>query len=133
MTPGELAAAERIQPQSLTRTLASLSRDQLTTRRPDGDDRRRSRLSITDAGRRALLQDIRQRDSWLALAMAQELTPTERELLRLAAELMGRLAGAEDVTALHSPAPVDPVGARTEAGAGRSEILADPNRGAVRR
>jgi DNA-binding MarR family transcriptional regulator len=98
MTPGELAAAERIQPQSLTRTLASLSRDQLIARRPDDDDRRRSRLSISQAGERALLQDIGQRDSWLALAMAQELTCTERELLRLAAQLMGRLAETEDVT-----------------------------------
>jgi DNA-binding MarR family transcriptional regulator len=98
MTPGELAAAERIQPQSLTRTLASLSRDQLIARRPDDDDRRRSRLSISEAGERALLQDIRQRDSWLALAMAQELTCTERELLRLAAQLMGRLAETENVT-----------------------------------
>ncbi len=98
MTPGELAAAERIQPQSLTRTLASLSRDQLIARRPDDDDRRRSRLSLSEAGQRALLQDIGQRDRWLALAMTRELTCTERELLRLAAQLMGRLAETEDVT-----------------------------------
>jgi DNA-binding MarR family transcriptional regulator len=92
MTPGELAAAERIQPQSLTRTLSSLERDQLIARRPDDEDRRRSLLSISEAGGRALLADVGQRDRWLALAMAQQLTRTERELLRLAAALMGRLA-----------------------------------------
>jgi DNA-binding MarR family transcriptional regulator len=104
LTPGELAAAERIQPQSLTRTLASLEASQLIARQPDARDRRRSLLSLTEAGRQALLRDIRQRDSWLALAMARDLTGTERELLRLAVVLMGRLAEADQVTALRSPA-----------------------------
>src|ERR1700733_6592840 len=40
-TPGALAAAERVQPQSLTRTLASLERQLLAVRQPDDRDRRR--------------------------------------------------------------------------------------------
>lgn len=96
MTPGELASSERIQPQSLTRTLASLEAHRLITRQADSGDRRRSVLAITEPGRRALRQDIRQRDSWLALAMASQLTATERELLRLAGDLMERLAETDD-------------------------------------
>lgn len=92
MTPGALAAAERLQPQSLTRTLARLERQRLIARRADEQDRRRSVLALTDAGRQALVQDMRQRDSWLADAMAQQLTAAERDLLRIAAELMDRLA-----------------------------------------
>lgn len=103
MTAGELAAAERIQPQSLTRTLASLESDRLIVRQPDAADRRRSVLTITEAGTDALLRDMRQRDSWLALAMASQLTATEREVLRLAGEMLDRLAEADDVTTLHSP------------------------------
>jgi DNA-binding MarR family transcriptional regulator len=99
MTAGELAAAERIQPQSLTRTLASLESDNLIVRQPDAADRRRSVLSITEAGSDALLRDMRQRDSWLALAMASQLTATEREVLRLAGEMLDRLAEADDTTA----------------------------------
>jgi DNA-binding MarR family transcriptional regulator len=95
MTPGELAGAERVQPQSLTRALASLEAAGRILRQPDPGDGRRSLLAITEAGRLALARDMRQRDAWLAAAMAEHLTPVERELLRLAGELLERLA---DVT-----------------------------------
>ncbi len=102
MTPGELAAAERLQPQSLSRTLAGLEHDALISRAADGQDRRRAVLAITGAGQEVLRRDFRQRDSWLALAMSG-LTPTEREVLRLAGELMERLADS-DTAALRRPA-----------------------------
>jgi DNA-binding MarR family transcriptional regulator len=93
-TPSALASAERLQPQSLTRTLASLERQHLIMRRPDGRDGRRSLLALTEAGEQALISDMRRRDDWLAGAMAGQLTRAERELLRLAGELMERLAEA---------------------------------------
>jgi DNA-binding MarR family transcriptional regulator len=102
MTPGEIAAAERVQPQTLTRTLAELENKGQVLRRADAEDRRRSLLSITDAGLQTLANDMRQRDSWLSLAMAEELTLTERRLLFLAGELMERLADS-GVTALRAP------------------------------
>jgi DNA-binding MarR family transcriptional regulator len=94
-TPGALAAAERVQPQSLTRTLASLERQLLVVRQPDDRDRRRSLLAITEAGRQALAGDMRRRDAWLARAMARRLTRAEQELLRIAGELMDRLADTD--------------------------------------
>lgn len=100
MTPGALAAAERLQPQSLTRTLAGLERQHLVIREPEGRDGRRSVLGLTEAGVQALVRDMRRRDDWLAGAMARELTRTERELLRLAGDLMERLAEADDSTPL---------------------------------
>ncbi|HEU5420345.1 MAG TPA: MarR family transcriptional regulator [Streptosporangiaceae bacterium] len=102
MTPGALAAADRLQPQSLSRTLAALEQDGLISRAADGQDRRRSVLAITGAGQDVLRRDVRQRDSWLALAMA-DLTPTEREVLRLAGDLMERLADS-DTSALRAAA-----------------------------
>ncbi len=95
MTAGEIAAVERVQPQTLTRTLAALEDKGTIRRRADPADRRRSALSITETGREVLFTDMRQRDSWLSLAMEAELTPTERRLLYLAGELMERLAEAE--------------------------------------
>jgi DNA-binding MarR family transcriptional regulator len=92
MTPGDLAAADRIQPQSLTRTLTGLDADTLLSRRPDPADGRRSLLAITPAGVDALRREMDQRDQWLAAAMAARLTTTETELLRLAGELLERLA-----------------------------------------
>ena len=102
MTPGALAAAERLQPQSLSRTLTGLEHDGLVSRTADGQDRRRAVLAITAAGQEVLRRDFRQRDSWLALAMSG-LTPTEREVLRLAGELMDRLADS-DAAAVRAPA-----------------------------
>jgi len=94
LTPGELAAAERVQPQSLTRTLAALEAAGLMSREPDPADGRRSLLAVTEHGQAALRTEMEQRDAWLARAMAGQLTATEIELLRLAGGLLERLADA---------------------------------------
>lgn len=94
LTPGDLAAADRIQPQSLTRTLMSLEAGGLLSRRPDPGDGRRSLLGITESGLDGLRTEVEKRDNWLAAAMAAHLTSTEAELLRLAAELLEHLADA---------------------------------------
>ncbi|HWG26031.1 MarR family winged helix-turn-helix transcriptional regulator [Actinospica sp.] len=91
-TPGELAASERLQPQSLTRVIADLEAEELLTRRRDERDRRQYVLEITDAGRFALARDMETRDEWLARAM-RDLTETERQVLYLAGGLMDRLSG----------------------------------------
>ncbi len=95
LTPGDLAAAERLQPQTLTRALAGLESAGLLSRRPDPGDGRRSLLAITAAGQAALRIEMGQRDDWLAAAMAAELTSTEIELLRLAGGLLERLADSQ--------------------------------------
>jgi DNA-binding MarR family transcriptional regulator len=92
LTPGEIAAAERVQPQTLTRTLTSLESTGLIARSDHPDDGRRALLTLTEAGGGALRADVAQRDRWLAAAMAASLTETERELLRLAAGLLERVA-----------------------------------------
>ncbi|MFB7333483.1 MarR family transcriptional regulator [Streptomyces adustus] len=93
-TPGEVAAGERQRPQSLTRVFAELEADGLIARRPDTGDRRQSVLTLTPSGREALERDMAERDAWLAGALGT-LGETEREVLRLAAVLMERLAEAE--------------------------------------
>jgi DNA-binding MarR family transcriptional regulator len=95
MSAGELARAERVQPQSLTRILAALEERGEIGRHPDPADRRRSVLSITESGRALLLADVAQRDRWLAMAMAEQLSVAETVLLTMAGELMERLAEAE--------------------------------------
>ncbi|GAA4510117.1 MarR family transcriptional regulator [Actinoallomurus oryzae] len=92
MTASAMAAAERLQPQSLTRMLSRLEVDGLIVRSPDDKDRRQVRIEITHKGVAVLDEDTVRREAWLTKAMAERLTPTERELLRLAAGLMERLA-----------------------------------------
>lgn len=98
MTAGRLAALQRVEPQTVTRTLARLEEDGLISRRPDEADRRQVRIELTDAGRERLLADMRPRVEWLAEAMAS-LSPTEREVLRLAGRLMESLVHWDDESA----------------------------------
>ena len=100
-TVGDLAALERAQPQSLTRPLASLEEEGLIHRAPDPVDGRRVLVSITAAGREVLATDMRQRDSWLALVLSR-MTPTERGVLALAADLMERISQDAESVALRA-------------------------------
>jgi DNA-binding MarR family transcriptional regulator len=88
----ELAAAERMRPQSMAQTVADLEGDGLVTRRPDPDDRRRALVELTDQGRRVLEIDRAQKDGWLARAITDELSPADLDVLETAVELLRRLA-----------------------------------------
>jgi DNA-binding MarR family transcriptional regulator len=90
-TPGEVAAVDRQQPQSLTRVFAELERDGLVIRSADAGDRRQSIITITDAGIEELQRDVAERDAWLAEALVG-LSETERQVLVLAAALMEQIA-----------------------------------------
>ena len=94
LTPGELAAAEQIAPQSLTRVLAEMERAGLVSRQRDDDDARRSRIALTELGSETLVADARRRDAWLAGALALELNRAERGVVAIAGGLMERLAWA---------------------------------------
>ncbi|PFG46690.1 DNA-binding MarR family transcriptional regulator [Amycolatopsis sulphurea] len=91
-TPGELAETERMHPQSLTRILATLTSRGLVTRTADPSDGRRSLIDITAAGRAVLREYSMSREKWLAAAMDRSLSTTEQELLRMASQLLKRLA-----------------------------------------
>jgi len=90
-SPGEIAAAEHHQPQSLTRVLTDLHAAGLITRSPNTNDRRGSIVCITERGRRALAHDMAQRDTWLLSALG-ELSAAEVGLLRVAGDLMSQIA-----------------------------------------
>ena len=103
LTVTALAALERVQPQSLTRALADLEESKLIVRRQDQVDRRQSLTEITQLGEDLLKNDALRQATWLALAISSVLTPAERELLRVAAQLMRQLAEA-DVSRVLNPA-----------------------------
>lgn len=91
-TPGAMAAALHVQPQSLTRTLAALSADEMVSRTRDAADRRQYVVELTERGFAAMARDVGEGDAWLRERMDAELNETEREVLRLAAALLDRLA-----------------------------------------
>lgn len=92
VTAAQLAMLERIQPQSLTRLIGDLEARGLVLRRADLHDRRQILIEITPAAVELLRNDARAQDMWLAQAMSRALTPTESEILKMAALLMERLS-----------------------------------------
>ena len=91
LTASEIAAAERVQPQSLTRVLASLEEQNLIKREQDAQDRRRHTIELTEDGRRLLREHMKSSDDWLAEAIETRLNPTERAVLQLAARILDQL------------------------------------------
>jgi DNA-binding MarR family transcriptional regulator len=93
MSPSDLAAHERVQPPSMTRTINGLVDLGLVERSPDPDDGRQVRVDLTDEGRTLLAQDRAQREEWLSRQMA-DLTPDERATMKKAASILDRLASS---------------------------------------
>jgi DNA-binding MarR family transcriptional regulator len=90
----DLAAADRMRPQSMAPVVHELERAGLVTRRPDPDDGRRAIVELTPAGLEAL-EDLRaRREDWLSSALESELDAAEREQLAAALGLLRRLADA---------------------------------------
>jgi DNA-binding MarR family transcriptional regulator len=92
-TIGELAAVERVQPPSMTRTVSCLEGGGYVVRRPHPTDGRHVVVSISPKGEATLLADRRRRDAWLALRL-RELTPEERSVLRRAAPILEKLGSS---------------------------------------
>ena len=84
LTIGELAAWERVQPPSMTRTVNCLQESGDVVRRPHETDGRQVVVELTETGRARVLADRDRRDAWLARRLA-DLTPEERATLRAAA------------------------------------------------
>lgn len=92
LTSGELARQGRTTPQALTRSIEALVECELVQRSRSTVDKRQQMLTITEAGLEMLGKDAAPRDAFLGRAMADLLTPAERQLLVVAAGLLFRLA-----------------------------------------
>jgi len=92
-TVGELAAVERVQPPSMTRTVNCLADGGYVVRRKNETDGRQVVVALSAKGLTTLAADRRRRDAWLAQRL-RELTPDERAVLRQAAPIIERLAQA---------------------------------------
>jgi DNA-binding MarR family transcriptional regulator len=88
---GDLAASERVRPQSMAQAVADLESSGLVGRSPDPADRRRVLIEMTAEGRAALEEDRRNRVGWLVSAI-EELEPEDQEALARATGILSRLA-----------------------------------------
>ena len=92
ITLGELAAAERVQPPTMTRVAASLESQGLVERISDVNDRRIIRLRPTDTGLATLTESRSRRTAYLALRL-RELSGDDREVLSRSLPILEELAG----------------------------------------
>src|SRR3954453_451378 len=91
MTPSELAAHEKVQPPSMTKTLARLEEHTSVSRPPDPTDRRQVVLAATPAGRELLADDRRRKDRFVSQRL-QALDPDERAALAAALPVLEKLS-----------------------------------------
>ncbi|MGO8949798.1 MAG: MarR family winged helix-turn-helix transcriptional regulator [Ktedonobacterales bacterium] len=89
---GMLAAAERVRPQSMGATLASLERLGMISRHRDPTDARSALLELTPAGKQALEGVRHNRDELLARALADGFSAAEQQALIAVLPLLDRLA-----------------------------------------
>jgi DNA-binding MarR family transcriptional regulator len=93
LSPGELAAHEKVQPPSMTRLLAVLEAGSFVVRSPHPTDRRQVLVAASPAGLALLKEDRRRREAWLARRL-RDLDADEIAVLHRAAGILDRLAGS---------------------------------------
>jgi DNA-binding MarR family transcriptional regulator len=90
----DLAAAERVRPQSMAQTVGDLEGEGLVDRKPDPDDRRRALVTITEAGKSRIEADRRAREGWLVKAF-EEMPETDLAAIERTVEILRRVADAD--------------------------------------
>ena len=93
-TLGELAAAERVQPPSMTRIVARLEEAGFVSRATDPSDRRFVRVALTAAGEQFLARSRTRRDAYLAQRVSA-LSAQDQRLLADALPILEQLLEEE--------------------------------------
>ncbi|MEU7693312.1 MarR family transcriptional regulator [Microbispora hainanensis] len=88
----ELAAAERVRPQSMAAIVQALERAGLVERHRDPEDGRRQLVTLTESGRERRLDDRRAREAWLARALQAHCTEAELRTIIEAMALLDAVA-----------------------------------------
>jgi DNA-binding MarR family transcriptional regulator len=92
-TVADLARMERVTPQSMGAIMASLESGGLVARTVDPEDARRWNASLTEAGKRVLLEGRAARQAWLSRALAERLGDGEQRRLAEAISLLTKVLG----------------------------------------
>lgn len=90
-SPGMLAGAERVRPQSMATTLTALEAAGLITRAPDPEDGRRQVVTLTATGRERAEGARATREEWLARALQERYSERERATIVEALRLLDRV------------------------------------------
>ncbi|HZK37103.1 MAG TPA: MarR family transcriptional regulator [Aeromicrobium sp.] len=92
-TPSEIAAYERVQPPSITRTINCLADADYVVRSAHPEDGRQVIVTISDQGEEILAAERARRDQWLAQHFTK-LSTTDKKTLREAIVVLDKLAAS---------------------------------------
>lgn len=92
MTPGALAASERVQPPSMTRVIATLTAAGLVERTDHPTDRRQVIINLSESGAELLAGERTAREAWMTERLAA-LRPEQLEVLRSAVVILNEIGG----------------------------------------
>lgn len=95
MTPGALAAREKVQPPSMTRVVASLAELGLVQRSPHPTDGRQIIVTLSDAGNALLADETHAREAWMNERLS-DLSAEELATLRGAVEIITKIVSASE-------------------------------------
>ncbi|ONM50735.1 MarR family winged helix-turn-helix transcriptional regulator [Nocardia donostiensis] len=90
MTPGALAAKERVQPPSMTRVIASLTDLGLVARDPHPTDGRQVIVSLSEAGSALIADEASAREEWMTDRLST-LAPEQLDVLARAVAIMNQI------------------------------------------
>lgn len=95
MTPGAMAAQERVQPPSMTRVIASLADLGMVKRDPHPTDGRQVIVTLSDLGNEVITDEANAREEWLRGELGK-LDGADLTTLRKAVEIMSTLVSSSD-------------------------------------
>jgi DNA-binding MarR family transcriptional regulator len=95
MTPGALAAKERVQPPSMTRIIAVLENLGFIGRAPHPTDGRQVIVSVLQPGADYLQAEVNAREAWLDSRIS-DLDAEQRRTLRAASDIIEQMVGSTE-------------------------------------
>ena len=91
LAPTDIARTEKVTTQSMSQVVNHLVELNFITRTPSADDGRKTLLSLTALGRARVEQARQEKQEWLAKALHEKMSGTEKDLLVAALLILTKL------------------------------------------
>ena len=95
LSPSELAELNQIKGQSMSEILTRLKTLDMIDKKQSATDKRKFDVSLTEHGKDIVDQTRNERDEWLSNTIRQNLSEHEKEILREAIALLGKLTDGQ--------------------------------------
>ena len=91
LAPSEIARVEKVTTQSMSQVINHLVELEYISRTPSHDDKRKTILRLTDAGRRRVESARQEKAEWLAQMLHQRVTSQEKEVLTESIKILSKI------------------------------------------